>query len=474
MPYRLQIDALEPYRGSCDRPDFVKSSLGLCKHLAAALEELAKRGILDKVRVLPGRPPTQGLSWDPVRPLTGPGDWLERVRWEAGEGGPQGPAHAGRWFKADGRLRDGFASRPLRRLALVRDLQALGAEPALRPLLEAELERLTRAESGCTGAELERWLKTLKRPLFPYQREGVQRFLAAGRLLLADDMGLGKTAQAIAAGHVLFSSGRVKRGLLVVPAALKPQWLHEWAQFSDVPAAIVDGSAVERKQAYERCRTGFLIVNYEQVLRDLPCMQRFAPELVVLDEAQRIKNWETKTSAQVKRLAPRWRLVLTGTPMENRLEELASLLEWIDDRALEPKWRLGAWHAVASDGRREVSGARHLDTLQARLSGCLLRRSRREVLKQLPSRTDTAVPVALTPAQEERHQELEPAIAAILRQARRRPLTQAEFLKLMSLFTTQRMICNGLAQIDFEDVWPALSATRAPASSSPATRAAWG
>ncbi|MHB1844321.1 MAG: DEAD/DEAH box helicase [Deltaproteobacteria bacterium] len=466
-PYRMRLASLEPFRGSCDCRDYLRSSLGLCKHLFAAAEELAKRGILGKVRELAARPAPPGLSWDPVRPLTGLGDWLERLRWDGEPSGPLEREQVQRCFRADGRLKASFLERPARRLELVRDLERLAAgpalagaaDPAIAPLLAAEVERLSRAADGCTAPELRRWLSTLKLPLYPYQREGVRRFLETGRLLLADDMGLGKTAQAIASAHALVAAGKVKRGLLVVPAALKPQWLREWQQFTDVPVAIVEGGAAERQRIYRRCRAGFLIVNYEQVLRDLPWMQRFSPELVVLDEAQRIKNWETKTSAQVKRLSPRYRLVLTGTPMENRLEELASLLEWIDDQALEPKWRLGPWHSVQADGARDIVGARHLDTLRARLSGSLLRRLRREVLSQLPSRTDTQIPVALTGPQQARHDELNEPIARLVGAARRRPLTQAEFLRLMSLFTTQRMICNGLAQSDFEEVWPALSAS---------------
>jgi SNF2 family DNA or RNA helicase len=112
---------------------------------------------------------------------------------------------------------------------------------------------------------------------------------------------------------------------------------------------------------------------YEQVLRDLDLILAWDPEIVVLDEAQRIKNWATKTAAFVERLRPRYRLVLTGTPMENRLEELASVMDWVDDHALEPKWRLVPWHAVFADGSREVVGARHLDTLRERVAPRMLR-----------------------------------------------------------------------------------------------------
>src|SRR3990172_6355500 len=151
-------------------------------------------------------------------------------------------------------------------------------------------------------------------------------------------MGLGKTAQAIAACHVLFTAAKVTRGLVIVPAALKPQWLREWQLFSDAPVAIVDGGPEERAEAYRRRRRGFLLPNYKQVLPALPLMHQFRPDIVVLDEAQRIKNWATKTSAYVKQLKPEYRLVLTRTPMENRLDELASLTEGGGDPAPQPKW----------------------------------------------------------------------------------------------------------------------------------------
>jgi SNF2 family DNA or RNA helicase len=117
-------------------------------------------------------------------------------------------------------------------------------------------------------------LRTLKRRLYPYQRDGVRRFLAAGRLVLADDMGLGKTAQAIAAAHVLFRTDKARRGLLIVPASLKDQWLREWRLFSDVPLSVVDGSPTGRAAVYRSTQRGFLVTNYEQVLRDLDLIQR--------------------------------------------------------------------------------------------------------------------------------------------------------------------------------------------------------
>jgi hypothetical protein len=466
-PYRMLLRRIEPIDGSCECADFLRSSLNLCKHLVAVIEDAVSRR--RRVEVEPSSDPEQApLRWDPVRPLTGPGDWLARVRWV--DGTPDHdlrhwlrPARGGGWKVA-------VPNAPPRRLALVdRLLVALrdgNGEPALHALLRQERARLAlQIQSASTLSRLHRALRTLKQSLYPYQHDGVERFFTSGRLLLADDMGLGKTAQAIAACHALWHTGRVSRGLVVVPAALKPQWLREWQLFTDVPARVVEGTPSERRAAFEACRRGFLLGNYEQLLRDLDIVREWNPDIVVLDEAQRIKNWATKTALTVKRLDPPYRLVLTGTPMENRLDELASIVEWVDDLALEPKWRLAAWHTTPVDGRMEVGGARNLDTLRTRLATCMVRRVRHEVLTQLPARTDTRVPIEMTAEQVDEHDALNLPIAQILGRVKRRPLTRAEFLRLMTLLTTQRIIANGMAQLHFEQVWPDLSRIERPTDS---------
>jgi SNF2 family DNA or RNA helicase len=274
---------------------------------------------------------------------------------------------------------------------------------------------------------------------------------------LADDMGLGKTVQATAACHALYASKSVKRGLVVVPASLKGPWQREWESFTDAPLTPVEGTPAERARLYGETERGFLILNYELLLRDLNGVLAWDPELVVLDEAQRIKNWATKTAICVKRLRPRHRLVLTGTPFENRLDELASVMDWIDDGALQPKWRLAPLHM-------DAGGARHLDTLRDRLAPSMLRRRRPEILRQLPERTDTIVPVDLTEAQRDAHDDLNRPIAVLVKMAKRRPLSPGQFLRLMMLLATQRVISNGMAQLHFDHHWPDLEGRRPDAA----------
>lgn len=461
-PYRVLLESVDPTWGSCDCRDYTRSSLGLCKHLMIALEAAIVAGAMDgdvgKVGVRRGQ-----LSWNPVRPLTGSGDWLERVHLFTAPGARVMPLGMAEWFAPDGRPKSSFAEDPARRAILVAtlrrylraesDREPIPSHPALRPLLEEEAARLARVRDGDDIPAV----AGLERKLFPYQRVGVTRFLEQRRLLLADDMGLGKTAQAIAACHALWRSKRVARGLILVPASLKSQWKWEWDAFTDAPVTIVEGDAAARASLYRRTRRGFLIANYEQLLRDVEEVRRWAPQIVVLDEAQRIKNWSTLTARTVKTLDPEYRLVLTGTPLENRLEELASILDWVDDAALEPKWRLFPWHSAWGPDDTEVTGARNLEVLRTRMKHCLVRRVREEVLSQLPTRTNVRVPVEMTPEQTEEHDALRQPIASLMRTARKRPLLHGEFLRLMSLFTSQRLISNGMALERFEEVWPEIS-----------------
>jgi len=475
--WRTVLEAIgPPVRASCDCPDFLRGSLGICKHVFVVLEDVYRPRKVQGRSLIPPSRVGPRLAWDAIRPLRGSGDWLERVRFERGESNRRlrdvSAAILKRWFVADVRggstLKTTPGERPEKRRELVEDLLKLekggvALDPALKKLCQEEIHLLRRTLATRTSAGPARaTLRSLKHKLYPYQIAGVERFLSSGRLLLADDMGLGKTAQAIACCHALLKTKQVQRGLVVVPASLKSQWLREWRAWTDAPVTVLDGHPGERAQIWRATRSGFLIVNYEVVIRDLDSVQAWKPDLVVLDEAQRIKNWATKTAVCVKALRPDYRLVLTGTPMENRLEELASIFDWVDDHALEPKWRLVPWHGVFADGSREIVGARNLDTLRERLAPRLLRRLRSEVLTQLPPRTDTVVPVDLTSEQRDEHDALQLPIRILMQVAQRRPLTQAEFLRLMQMLTTQRIVANGIAQLRFESVWPAIGPVARP------------
>ena len=346
----------------------------------------------------------------------------------------------------------------------------LPAPTARRDPARVALLAARRAEAAAAAARVvdddavSRALGGLRRALYPYQRAAVVRLLRDGRLLLADDMGLGKTTQAAAAAHALCRLGRARRGVVVVPASLKAQWAQEWRDTTDVPLHAVEGGYLARRAAYAACTSGFVLVHYEQVLRDADALLALAPQLVVLDEAQRIKNRDTKTAAAVRRLAcAAYRLAMTGTPIENRLDELAAILAFVDDGALAPAWRVGPEHVVRDESGRAI-GLRGLAALRARLAPVVLRRRRVDVVAALPPRRDHRIDVAMTRSQRERHDEHEAPIARILHAAKKRPLRRQDFVRLMQHLTKQRVACDGAALYDYAARWPAVQRRRPSAA----------
>ena len=222
--------------------------------------------------------------------------------------------------------------------------------------------------------------------LYPYQLDGVAFLAANGRGLLADDMGLGKTLQAIAAATWLTHQASVKRVLIVCPASLKHQWAREIEKFTGQSSQIIQGGPDKRHAQYVQDKT-FFIINYELVLRDLSVINEvLAPDLMILDEAQRIKNWRTKVASSIKLVHTKYAFVLTGTPLENRLEDLYSLMQVVDQDVLGPLWRyLSDYHITDEKGK--IQGYRNLSELRQRIGDKMLRRNRSIVADQLPGRT---------------------------------------------------------------------------------------
>ena len=133
---------------------------------------------------------------------------------------------------------------------------------------------------------------------------------------------------------------------MICPTSLKHQWREEITKFTDRPAIMIEGLLAVRKALYaeddSRGQSShiFKIVNYDVIHRDLTAIRNWAPDLIILDEAQRIKNWKTRAARTVKRLVSQYAIVLTGTPLENRLEELISIVQFVDQHRLGPTWRL--------------------------------------------------------------------------------------------------------------------------------------
>ncbi len=254
------------------------------------------------------------------------------------------------------------------------------------------------------------------------------------RALLADEMGLGKTIQAIAACALLHHLGKAQRVLIVTPASLKAEWEEQIRKFTTLTQRIIYGSRSVRANYYADSNPSFFtIVNYEQVVSDtLDINEHLRPDIVVLDEAQRIKNWATKTAQAVKRLQSRYAFVLTGTPIENRIDELYSIVDFLDPLLLGPLFRFNR-EFYQFDEKGRPSDYRNLPSLRERI------------------RTDRNHFVKLTPAMQVEYDEVKQRASQLLQIAQHRPLTKKQQDLLMILLAMMRMICDSPSIIKNRD-----------------------
>ncbi len=437
--YRVALRGWERGESYCNCPDFRKNTLGTCKHLLFALDRVKGR-FSKTVRETPYRP-----SHSYVFLLYGRELELRLAVAEGLEGPPAG-------------LLRPIAGKPitdprdlLQRLSRA---EQLGHEVTVYPDAEEYLQRALLMERlQKTAAEVRRDpashpLRTtlLKTELLPYQLDGIGFALGAGRAILADDMGLGKTIQGIGTAELLARETGISRTLVVCPASLKSQWQAEIERHCDRSSQVIFGDGDFRAGQYQHRDSFFTICNYEQVLRDIDTIARETWDLIILDEGQRIKNWEAKTSRTIKGLRSPFALVLSGTPLENRLDELYSVVEFIDERRLGPAFRFFHTHRI-EDEKGKVLGYRHLDEVRRQLQPILLRRTRKQVMQELPPRTTEIRRITPTEEQLQIHAAQQKTISTILK---KRFLTEMDLLRLQKALLICRMAANSTYLVDKE------------------------
>jgi hypothetical protein len=433
LSYSVELRDLADRTFSCTCTDFRINGLGTCKHVEAVLNQLQARTSAKFKAALKDGSPRIDLV---------PAGQDAALRIERGL--EKLPAELRELLDAEGATADGREF-----------LTAFTAwaEPAARVSQEVTpaLEAVERAEQRIllrrdyeAGIREKRYPEHVTRsPLFPYQREGMLHLAFGERALLADEMGLGKTIQAIAACALLHQLGKARRVLVVTPASLKAEWEEQIARFTPLPLRLIYGGRAVRAQAYAEPNPPFFtIVNYEQVLRDtLDINESLQPDIIVLDEAQRIKNWSTQIAQAAKRLKSRYAFVLSGTPLENRIDELRSLVDFLDPAVLGPLFRFNReFYLLDEKGRPQ--GYKNLGRLRERVAPLILRRRKADVETELPDRTDRNLLIPLTPRMRDEYNGYEQSVAELASLATRRPLTPKEQDRLMLLLNCMRMICD--------------------------------
>jgi superfamily II DNA or RNA helicase len=451
--YRVAIRGRGPGGNFCSCPDYATSELGTCKHIEFTLARLEKkRGA--KMAFRRGYQPAFSELY--LR-----NDGRRAVYFRAGTDCPPAVREAAAaLFDA---ARDGML--PDERLGELEHFMAAASKSGheLRAYDDAldfvagrrdADRRASRLDEvfprGATDPKL---LGSLKVPLYPYQAEGALFAMKAGRALIGDDMGLGKTIQAIAATEILARHFGVSKVLLVCPTSLKYQWQSEIMRFTgragEHAARIITGGRARRQHDYaleDFCK----ITNYEKLKPDLDLIAAWAPDLVIVDEAQRVKNWNTVAARALKRIDSPYAIVLTGTPLENKLEELVSIVQFIDQHRLGPTWKLLHEHQVTDEAGR-VTGYKGLEKIGQTLAPVMIRRRKSEVLRQLPERTDQNLLVPMTEMQMDHHRENADTVAKVVKRWRTTGfLSDKDQRRLTCALQNMRMSCNSTYLLDQE------------------------
>ena len=443
--YRVAMRGRGLFENYCSCPDFAVNTLGTCKHIEAMLLRLHQRH----------RKALETAAYKRTRASISLqyGDTVDVRLHLPALPSPALQLLAAEYFDSSGLLMRGhyrefadvleaFRKVDDRAIVYTDALEYVEWENELAEGLDLErkqLAQLKRGKDPATGV--------LKTKLLPYQIHGALFAACRGRVVLADDMGLGKTVQALAAAELLRRRKGIERVLVIAPASVKYQWKTEIAKFTDLPAQVIDG-LLPRRQAQYASPLFFTLTSYELVLKDIRYMHELKPDLIILDEAQRIRNWTTATARTIKQLRSRYAFVLTGTPLENKLEELFSVVEFVDGRRLGPAFRFLNEHRM-EDENGHLLGYRGLDRIQSQLEPVLLRRTRAEVLKQLPERTDQIFRVPLTPQQAEHYYEQSDILASLMRKwEKQKWLSEIDQKRILCCIQNMRMICNSTFLFD--------------------------
>lgn len=463
--YRVRIHDLEELHNTCSCPDYRTNLIGTCKHIEGVLIQLREKYGDELEELAADRPAVTRIYLH----------YAEDITVRISEPLPKSPALQtllNRYFDAEGVLQgpilhtlpallheidtpstprqardDAGSGRGLP----ARQRAVLAVSDQVRDHLELlrDREAIRKQKAWFTEQVQQgnRSLNVLSTQLYPYQEEGAMHLAFGRRAMLADDMGLGKTIQGIAAAVLLHQLRDIQRVLVICPASLKHQWAREVGRFTNLEAQVIQGPPDKRRALYAK-PAFFNMINYELVLRDVEPIQRMEPDVIILDEAQRIKNWRTKTADAVKRLRSPYGFVLTGTPLENRLDELYSIFQFLDPRILGPLWQFNErYFQLEPKGKTsyKVLGYKNLDELRSRISPYVVRRVREEVLHDLPARTDNNFFVEMTNEQWNAYDEYAALVARLISTAKRRPLSPKERNMLLGGLVKMRIICNALA-----------------------------
>lgn len=307
--------------------------------------------------------------------------------------------------------------------------------------------------------EIRKWAEALRHPTFmqditlpkgflgclrPYQYEGVQwlRFLRHYHLggVLADDMGLGKTVQTLAHLSIEFSEKRMTQPVLIIaPTSLLGNWRKEAAQFlPGVEVLIWHG--LNRKSEQDPFKYPIIITTYAVLVRDFKYLEMQKYAVLILDEAQLIKNSRTKVARSIKKIRAEHRLCLTGTPLENHIGELWSLFDFLMPGFLGSEQQFRKLYRNPIEKRGDQL---RCQALIKRLSPFMLRRTKEQVAQDLPPKTQIVKLVSLSSGQSDFYESIRLSMnQKVQNEIAKKGLAASQIIILDALLKLRQVCCD--------------------------------
>ena len=279
----------------------------------------------------------------------------------------------------------------------------------------------------------------IKVNLFPYQKLGFNWLKNMYDIgfggILADDMGLGKTLQTISLLNEIYQENRNFTALIIVPSSLLYNWKEEIIKFTGITPTLIEGTASQRREIISRGSKGFLITTYQALRNDIEEYKNREFNVVVLDEAQNIKTTTSQIKKAVMKINSKVNFALTGTPVENNILELWSIFDFVIPGYLDnlTKFKKTYKEAIVNPNSSKINNLREI------IAPFLLRRTKKEVLTELPDKIESNMVVTLSTEQKQLYMSY---IKQAKSEMKKFNENDNNRMKILAILTKLRQICN--------------------------------
>ena len=222
-------------------------------------------------------------------------------------------------------------------------------------------------------------LNEVNLPLFPFQKIGVGFLCATKSSLLGDEPGLGKSIQALSVTRI----NKANKVLIICPSTLKLNWYDEILKwFPNEKVTVITGTKIQREKLWEY-DSRYIIMNYELLLKDIETIKKIKWKHIISDESVRISNPKAKQSKIIKTIEAEYKTALTGTPLNNAVQDIWNILDFCQPNLLGSYWQFVNKYCI-KDRFNGIIGYKNLGDLKIHLSHYMLRRKKEDVLTELP------------------------------------------------------------------------------------------